>query len=66
MLCLTRKAKQSVDVDVTIDGVPVATLRATVLSIRGNRVELGFDAPRSVRIRRTELPPRPRPKRDAA
>lgn len=48
MLILTRKAGEAVEIG---DGVFV-----TVLEIRRGQIVLGFDAPRSVNIRRTELP----------
>jgi carbon storage regulator len=48
MLVLTRKPGEKV----VIDG----GLTVTVVSVLGNQVRLGFDAPAQVRIRRAELP----------
>ena len=47
MLVLTRKLNQSITLgdDITV----------TVLNVEGDRVSLGVDAPRSVRIFRSEL-----------
>lgn len=50
MLVLSRKAGQSVDC-----GEGDAAFSVTVVSIRGNVVKLGFVAPRSVRILRSEV-----------
>ncbi len=47
MLVLTRKANQSIMVDKNI--------KLTVLSVEGDRVSLGIDAPRDVKIFRSEL-----------
>ena len=47
MLVLTRKLGQSITLGEDI--------QVTVLSVEGDRVSLGVDAPRSVRIFRSEL-----------
>lgn len=47
MLILSRKAEQTVQIGERI--------RVTILSIRGNRVKIGLDAPDSVQILRGEL-----------
>jgi len=47
MLVLTRKINQSVTMGQNI--------RLTILSVDGDRVSLGIDAPRDVRIFRSEL-----------
>ena len=47
MLVLTRKADQ----EIVISG----NIRVRVLSVRGNRVRLGIDAPRDVSLARQEL-----------
>ncbi len=47
MLVLTRKADQ----EIVISG----NIRVRVLSVRGNRVRLGIDAPRDVSVARQEL-----------
>jgi carbon storage regulator len=47
MLVLSRKKSESIMVDHDIE--------ITVISVCGNRVKLGFEAPGSVRIMRTEL-----------
>jgi carbon storage regulator len=47
MLVLSRKPNESIVIDDKI--------RVTVVSIRGNQVRLGFEAPPSVGIVRTEL-----------
>ena len=47
MLVLTRKLNQSITLGDDI--------KITVLSVDGDRVSLGIDAPRSVRIFRSEL-----------
>ncbi len=47
MLVLTRKLNQSITLGENI--------RITVLSVEGDRVSLGIDAPRDVRIFRSEL-----------
>lgn len=47
MLVLTRKLSQSVTIGDSI--------KLTVLSIEGDRVSIGVDAPRDVRVFRTEL-----------
>jgi len=48
MLILSRKINQQI----LING----NIQVTVLSVKGARVQLGFDAPSSVGIRRKELP----------
>jgi carbon storage regulator len=50
VLVLSRMTAQKIVIDERI------TL--TVVEIAGDRVRLGFDAPRSINIRREELPPR--------
>ena len=47
MLVLTRKKDEMIHIG---DGI-----RVTVISVRGDRVRLGFEAPPEVRILRTEL-----------
>jgi carbon storage regulator CsrA len=47
MLVLSRKPNEGVEID--------GGIRVVVLSISGDRVKLGFEAPRSTRIRRDEL-----------
>ncbi len=47
MLVLTRKLNQSITLGENV--------RITVLSIEGDRVSIGVDAPRDVRIFRSEL-----------
>jgi carbon storage regulator len=53
MLVLSRKNGEAIRIH---DQVTV-----TVLAIRGNRVQLGIDAPAGVFVRRSELPGRPAP-----
>ena len=53
MLVLTRKAKEEIVIGNTI--------RLTVLSVRGSRVQLGVSAPSNVSIRRNEIGPRKMP-----
>ena len=48
MLALSRR----IDETIVIDG----GIEVKVLKIRGNRVQLGIEAPRQVGIRRKELP----------
>lgn len=50
MLVLSRKPNEIVELDV--EGIKI---RVVVCEIRGDRIRLGFDAPRSVQITRTEL-----------
>ena len=47
MLVLTRKLMQRIQIG--------GDIVVTVLEIRGNKVRLGVDAPRKVRVLRTEL-----------
>ena len=47
MLVLTRKVNQSITLGQNI--------RVTILSVEGDRVSIGIDAPRDVRIFRSEL-----------
>ncbi|MCL1808097.1 MAG: carbon storage regulator CsrA [Oscillospiraceae bacterium] len=47
MLVLTRKTNQSISLGENI--------RVTVLDVEGDRVSIGIDAPREVRIFRSEL-----------
>ena len=49
MLVLSRKQEEQIRIG---DEIVV-----TVLRIKGNTVKIGIDAPRSVRVVRTELPP---------
>lgn len=51
MLVLSRRSQERIVVDEAIEIV--------VLRVEGERVVLGIDAPRSVPIRRSELPARP-------
>lgn len=51
MLVLTRKLNETI----VIDG----NIRMTVVSIRGNQVRLGFEAPHRIGIYREELGPLP-------
>jgi carbon storage regulator len=51
MLVLTRKLEEKIKIG---DHIVV-----TVLQVKGNRVSIGIEAPRDVRIMRTELSPRP-------
>ena len=48
MLVLTRKT----DEQIIIDG----NIRVTVVAIRGNRVQIGVEAPPEISVRRSELP----------
>ncbi|MBX7167906.1 MAG: carbon storage regulator CsrA [Pirellulales bacterium] len=50
MLVLSRKANEKIQIG---DGITV-----TVLRIKGNQIKLGIEAPRDVRVIRSELPPR--------
>lgn len=50
MLCLTRKDQESVEIGEGEDMIVVK-----VIEIRGDKVRLGFDAPKSVPIARSEL-----------
>ncbi len=47
MLILSRKANESITLDCGVE--------ITVLSVNGNRVNLGIEAPDSIHILRTEL-----------
>ena len=49
MLCLTRSVDQTIQIgpDITV----------TVTQIKGGQVKIGIEAPRSISIRRGELPP---------
>ena len=47
MLVLSRKLTESI----VIDG----QITVTLMEIRGNRVQLGIEAPREIPVRRTEL-----------
>ena len=47
MLCLTRKAGQSIIID--------GDIKVIVLAINGNQIRLGFDAPDEVEIHREEV-----------
>jgi carbon storage regulator len=47
MLVLTRKANQSISLGENI--------RVTILGVEGDRVSIGIDAPKEVRIFRSEL-----------
>jgi len=49
MLVLSRKPTQSI----VIDG----QITVTLMEIRGNRVQLGIEAPREIPVMRTELRP---------
>ena len=50
MLVLTRKENQSVRIgnDVVVK----------ILAVKGNRITIGIEAPKEVKILRTELPPK--------
>lgn len=50
MLVLTRKKEEVVHIQV--EDVKISI---TLVSIKGNRVQLGFDAPKDVIIRRAEV-----------
>jgi carbon storage regulator CsrA len=50
MLVLTRKLQEKIRIG---DSITI-----TVLRVKGNAVRLGIDAPRSVRVVRSELPPK--------
>ena len=52
MLCLERKVGETVDIRVGEVFIRVTVCKATT---GGNRVKLGFDAPRDVEIDRTEV-----------
>lgn len=49
MLVLSRRLDEAII-------IPDAGIQITVLSVQGNRVRLGIDAPATVEIRRCELP----------
>lgn len=51
MLVLSRKPSESLTI--TSPGQP--TIEVKIIYIAGNRVGLGVEAPRSVKVRRTEL-----------
>jgi carbon storage regulator len=51
MLVLSRKPHE----EIVIDG----EIRVTVLEVRGGRVQIGIQAPESVRVRREELAKEP-------
>ena len=53
MLVLDRKSGEIIMIG---DNISVTVLRLT-----GNRVTLGFSAPQTVSIRRSEITPKPRP-----
>lgn len=50
MLVITRKAGQQV-----VIGEGAATINIIVISVDGNRIRLGIEAPREVPIKRLEL-----------
>ena len=50
MLILSRQCDETIEIQTT-DGV----IEVTVTDIRGDKVRLGFNAPRSVRINREEV-----------
>ena len=52
MLVLTRKLQEKIQI---ADSITI-----TVLRVKGNSVRLGIEAPRSVRVVRSELPPEDR------
>jgi len=54
MLVLTRKPNESI----VIDG----NIIVTVLEVRGDKIRLGIEAPRDVRVMRSELVPLEVPK----
>lgn len=56
MLVLTRKLNEAIVVD---GGVEFGGVEIRVLAVQGNRIRLGIQAPKSVAIRRGELPPLP-------
>ncbi len=47
MLVLSRKAGESIQID--------GQIKITIVTVSGNRVKVGFDAPEEVRILRSEL-----------
>ena len=49
MLVLTRKIKETIVID--------SGIKVTVLSVKGNAVRIGIDAPPHVPVRREELEP---------
>ena len=49
MLVLSRRLEEAIT-------IPEAGVQITVLSVHGNRVRLGIDAPADTEIRRSELP----------
>jgi carbon storage regulator CsrA len=49
MLVLSRKLMESIDIG--------GNVVVTVLTIRGGKVQIGIDAPKEVRVLRTELQP---------
>lgn len=49
MLVLSRKSDETI--------VIAGDIRITVLSVKGNRVRIGIEAPRDMPIRRSELTP---------
>ena len=50
MLVLSRKPGETIYID-------DETIKVKIVSIEGNRVRLGIEAPTSVRVRRSEVPP---------
>ncbi len=48
MLVLSRRSDEAIT-------IPEAGVQITVLSVQGNRVRLGIDAPADIEIRRSEL-----------
>lgn len=52
MLVLSRRLEEAIT-------IPNAGIQITVLSVQGNRVRLGIDAPAQTEIRRSELPTEP-------
>lgn len=52
MLVITRKAEQSIELD-----IPTSDIHITVhiFEIEGDRIKVGIDAPQQVRVLRSEL-----------
>lgn len=56
MLVLSRKVDESVIVEAPPGGIPAGTLiTVTVVDIRGDKVRLGFEAPKCIPVHREEV-----------
>lgn len=56
MLVLSRKRDDSVIIESPPGGIPEGTrIRVTVTDIRGDKVRLGFEAPKEVPVHREEV-----------